>query len=209
MKRNLLTFIVMLLLPFAGVSVYGGAIETVIIDENGNGTWVDENSVTYTFRGTFTTDPSGGVASGALVYDTSVAYDGATPVTGFTFNTTGDYRILDPSSGTLVGIVRFFSNNRMIFYDADVGPGGESLADGSGLTINSLGGFDQGFDQTGTDELTVQPVSGMAGFATGIDRTYTFLSVLPVPEPGVFSLLACSAMLLALRRKSPVARKLR
>lgn len=204
MKRNLIKNFLMLMAVCTGLSVYGGAIETVIIDENGNGTWVDENNVTYTFRGTFTTDPSGGSTGGALVYDTSVAYDGATPVSGFTLNTTGDYRILDPNSGSLVGIVRFYSNNRMIFYDADVGPGGESLADGSGWPVNTMS-FTDSYSQTGVDELTVQPVSGMAGFATGIDRTYTFLSVLPVPEPGVFSLLACSAMLLALRRRSPVA----
>jgi hypothetical protein len=52
-------------------------------------------------------------------------------------------------------------------------------------------------------ETVVTPISGMAGYA-GLQRQYTFLSVIPVPEPGALSLLACSVALLALRRKKPV-----
>jgi len=198
MKSNLLIFFT-LIAACMGRCVYGGAVENVSIDQNGNGIWVTDSG-TYTFSGIFTGDPSSGTSQ-ALVYDTSQAFLAGSPVAGFTFNTTGDYRILDPNSGSLVGIVRFFGNNQIIFYDNDAGPGGEL----SGWPVNTVGSFNEPYDQTGVNTLTVEAISGMPGFQTGIDRTYTFLSALPVPEPGIFALLACSAMLLALRRKSPVA----
>jgi hypothetical protein len=197
MKSNLLIFFI-LTAACMGRCVYGGAVENVIINQNGEGTWVTDSG-TYTFSGSFTTDPSGGTSQ-ALVYDTSIAFPGGAPGSGFTFSTTGDYRIMDPNSGSLVGIVRFYGGNRIIFYDNDAGPGGNL----SGWPGNTVGLFNEPYDQTGVNTLTVEAISGMPGFQTGIDRTYTFLSSLPVPEPGIFALLACSAMLLALRRKVPV-----
>jgi hypothetical protein len=177
------------------LSVCAGTPETVVIDENGNGTWVDTESTSHAFSGTFMADPSGGRAN-ALVYTTTL----------FTFDVQGDYKIVNPNTLELVGMVRFFNNNTMIFYDNDVGDI-PSLADGSGIPDNSLlptvSLFQTLLGEPGSSTV-VSPINGMAGFA-GVERQYTFLSVLPVPEPGVLSLLACSAVLLTLRRKRPVA----
>jgi hypothetical protein len=199
MKNKFMKILFGLAMLFLGSRVYGNAIEHVVIDENGNGTWtyeVDGESVTDSFTGTFVTDPTDTMRS-ALVY-----------ITPFTFTVQGDYEIWTPgeNGGTLAGVVRFYGNNTMIFYDNDVGPGGESLADGSGIPPGRFLPMVP-LDQTllgDPSETTVLPISGMAGYQTEITRYYTFLSVLPVPEPGVLSLLACSMALLALRRKPAV-----
>lgn len=197
MKNKFMKILFGLAILFAGSAGYGGEIENVIIDEHGNGTWVDGGGTTHYFTGTFVTDPTDATRS-ALVYTTP-----------FAFAVQGDYEIWTPGDGgELAGVVRFYGNNTMIFYDNDVGPVGESLADGSGIPPERFLPMVP-LDQTlvgDPSETTVLPVSGMAGYQTDVTRYYTFLSVLPVPEPGVFSLLACGAALLALRRKRPVVR---
>lgn len=197
-RRMKLLFVLTVL--FSGSFALAGAVENVVIDEYGVGTWVDADSVTHSFSGSFLADPSGGTSS-ALVYDTNVGGN------GFTFSVNGDYKIYTPGTEEVAGIVRFYGGHYMVFYDNDVGPGGESPADGSRLPDVPLLPMVP-LDQTLVDvvsEATVLPISGMAGYETGVTRTYTFLSVLPVPEPGVLSLLACSAALLALRRKPAVS----
>jgi len=195
MKYTLIKCLVVLSLSFVGVTAFGGAIEIVTIDEHGVGTFVDSTSTVHSFVGSFTEDPSGGATGHALVYDlTSVV---------LTFSMTGDYKIFKPGTEEVVGVVRFYGGNKIIFYDNDVGPGGESLADGSRLPTSYLSNVME-IDQTGSlgdiTSTTVTPEAGMPGFADGINRQYNFLSTLPVPEPGIFSLLACGAALLGLRR---------
>jgi hypothetical protein len=185
--------LVFLLIVGASVLVQADALDNVVIDEYGVGTWVDTENVTHSFSGTFMADPSGGTAS-ALVYSTP-----------FTFDVVGDYKLINPNTSELVGIVRFYGNNTMIFYDNDVGTL-PSPADGSGMPAVSMLPVVSLYQTLLGDPVSatvVTPVEGMAGYA-GLTRQYTFLSVLPVPEPGALSLLACSAVLLALRRKRPV-----
>jgi hypothetical protein len=173
--------------------VRADALDNVVIDEYGVGTWVDTGNVLHSFSGTFMADPSGGTAN-ALVYSTP-----------FTFDVVGDYKLYNPNTSELVGIVRFYGNNTMIFYDNDVGTL-PSPADGSGMPAVSMLPMVPLFQTLLGEPVSatvVTPISGMAGYA-GLQRQYTFLSVIPVPEPGALSLLACSAALLALRRKRPV-----
>jgi hypothetical protein len=193
MKKQFMLRLTLLAVLGACGSLYAGAFDLVEIDENGIGTWVDSFSETHHFSGTFTDDPSGGKLS-ALVY-----------MTPFTFTVQGDYEIYTPNTPELVGIVRFFGNNTMIFYDNDVGDY-PSLADGSGMPVNRMSylqELDQAFVGDPISRAIVTPREGMAGFS-GINRQYTFLSIYPVPEPGAFALLACSAALLALRRRRPL-----
>ncbi len=175
------------------LSVRADALDNVVIDEYGVGTWVDTENVLHSFSGTFMADPSGGTAN-ALVYSTP-----------FTFAVEGDYKLYNPNTSELVGIVRFYGNNTMIFYDSDIGTL-PSPADGSGMPAVSMlptVSLYQTLLGEPVSETVVTPISGMAGYA-GLQRQYTFLSVIPVPEPGALSLLACSVALLALRRKKPV-----
>jgi hypothetical protein len=174
-------------------SVYADALDNVVIDEYGVGTWVDTVNVLHNFTGTFTADPSGGTAN-ALVYETP-----------FTFDVQGDYQLYNPNTSELVGIVRFYGNNTMIFYDNDVGTL-PSPADGSGMPAVAMLPMVPLYQTMLGDPVSatvITPIEGMAGYA-GLTRQYTFLSVLPVPEPGTLSLLACSVALLALRRKRPI-----
>ena len=166
-----------------------GALDNVVIDEYGVGTWVDSEAVLHQFTGTYIADPSGGTLS-ALVYSTP-----------FTFSVQGDYEIYTPDTHALAGIVRFVGNSTMIFYDNDVGIG-SSPADQSGLPPARMP-FMFRLNQTlagNPADTVVTPSGGMAGFA-GIDRQYTFISVYPVPEPGALSLLAGGLACLALRRR--------
>lgn len=199
MKKQSTRILAFLLIVVASVSVHADALDNVVIDENGVGTWVDTGNTVHNFTGSFRADPSGGSALGALVYDTNVGEN------GFTFDVQGDYKLYNPDTSELVGIVRFFGNSTMIFYDNDVGTL-PSLADGSGMPGNSMA-FQMSLFQTllgdTVSSTVITPIEGMAGYA-GLQRQYTFLSVIPVPEPGVLSLLACSVVLLTLRRKRPV-----
>ena len=191
--KNSIKALFILIASCLTLSVRADALDNVVIDEYGVGTWVDTDNVLHSFSGTFMADPSGGTAN-ALVYTTP-----------FTFSVVGDYRLYVPGTSELAGVVRFHGNNTMIFYDNDVGDL-PSPADGSGRPATYLP-FQMGLEQTlvgnPVSATVVVPVDGMAGFA-GLQRQYTFLSVIPVPEPGALSLLACSAALLALRRKKPV-----
>lgn len=193
MKIQFIQWTVLLGIACACVCAHAGALDNVIIDEYGNGTWVDTDNVTHSFSGHFIADPSGGTAS-ALVY-------AATP---FTFSVQGDYKLYSPETSELVGVIRFYGNNTIIFYDNDTGPS-PSLADGSGMPANVMP-FLLSLNQTlvgdPISQTVVTPNSGMAGYDNGT-RQYTFLSVLPVPEPGVLALLACSVALLAVRRRRP------
>lgn len=198
-KRNW----VMLVVACAGLMARADAIESVIIDENGIGSWYDSvGNTTTPFFGNFMEDPSGGTLQ-ALVYS-------ALP---FSFSVQGDYEILAPDSTpenpVLAGLVRFWTdasdNSYMIFYDNDPGAT-PTLADQSmlppGGPIRPSGDyFVWGLPQTLNGEPSstfVMPEAGMAGFG-GILRGYTFLSL--VPEPGTLSLLVCGAALLAFRRR--------
>jgi hypothetical protein len=193
MKKQITRILAFTLIVAASGSVHADALDNVVIDEYGVGTWVDTDNQLHEFTGTFTKDPSGGMAN-ALVY-----------LTPFTFDVQGDYKLFKPNTSELVGVVRFYGNNNMIFYDNDVGFD-PSPADGSGMPGDSMP-FQMSLFQTLIGDpvsgTVVTPIAGMAGYV-GLTRQYTFLSVLPVPEPGALSLLACSAVLLALRRKRPV-----
>jgi hypothetical protein len=198
MKKQLTLLLACLVISGARIAVHAGPIETVVIDEYGVGSWVDSSAVVHAFSGTFMADPSGGTSQ-ALVYDTNVAGG------GFTFTVRGDYRIYLPGTTELVGVVRFHDNHLMIFYDNDIGLE-PSPADGSGMPATYMP-FHMWLEQETPlgdpiSAAVVTPLDGMAGYA-GLERQYTFLSVLPVPEPGVISLLACSAVLLILRRRRP------
>jgi len=194
MKKQSTRILAFMLLVGASVSVHADALDNVVIDEHGVGTWVDTANTVHNFTGTFVADPSGGSTLGALVYTTP-----------FTFDVQGDYKLYNPNTSELVGIVRFYGDSTMIFYDNDVGTI-PSLADGSGVPGNSMP-FQMSLFQTLLGEpvssTVITPIQGMAGY-DGLQRQYTFLSVIPVPEPGALSLLACSVVLLVLRRKRPV-----
>ncbi len=173
----------------AGLIAHAGALENVVIDEYGNGTWVDSDDNTWEFDGAVGADPSGGALS-ALVYQTP-----------FTFSVQGDYEIYTADTHELAGLVRFYGNNTIIFYDNDVGAG-SSPADQSGIPAARMD-FVLALSQTLAGEpasTDVNPSAGMAGF-DGIDRLYTFLSVYPIPEPGAVALLACGAAVLMARRR--------
>lgn len=192
--KNILKYLFEGLLVFGvSISAYSGPIENVVIDEYGVGSWVDSADVTHAFTGTFMADPSGGTAN-AMVYSTP-----------FTFAVEGDYRLYVPGTSELAGVVRFYGNNTMIFYDNDVGVS-PSPADGSGMPSTYMP-FHMWMEQTLVGDpqsaTITTPLDGMAGYA-GLQRQYTFLSVIPVPEPGVLSLFALSSVLLVLRRKKPV-----
>jgi hypothetical protein len=186
-------------LCYVGVSVYAGSIETISIDENGNGTWINTSSIEQTFAGALIADPSAG-ASQALVYDLSSL--------GLSFSMNGDYKIFKAGTEEVVGVVRFWGGNKIIFYDNDSAPLiDQSLADRSGWPStyqSTLMEIDQTNPNGAITQTTVTPEAGMPGFTDGANRQYTFLSSLPVPEPGVFTLLAFGAALLGLRRKRPV-----
>jgi len=209
MKIITLKILFVLTVLLGASPVFADQIENVVIDENGNGTWVNASGVEHTFAGARIIDPSGGTTANALVYDTLVAFTGGNQVTGFTFSQNGDYNIYTrgatPAEDVLAGIVRFYGGHYMIFYDNDQGFG-QSLADQSGLPADPLLPSVPLYQTLIGDpsETYVTPVAGMAGFANAsLVRDYTFLSVIPVPEPGVFSLLACGVALLGLRRKRP------
>ncbi len=189
MKIRIMRVFVSLAVVCATLMAQAGAVENVIIDEYGNGTWVDSENVIRPFIGVFGDDPSGGTLS-ALVY-----------LTPFTFSVEGDYEIYEPDTHELVGLVRFYGNNTIIFYDNDVGFG-SSPADGSGIPAGRMD-FVLGLNQTlaGDPAATeVNPTAGMAGFE-GIDRLYTFLSVYPIPEPGGMAMIACGTAIMLLRRR--------
>lgn len=198
MNHTLMKYFVVLSLCFVGVSVSGDPIPTVTIDEHGKGTWV-YNGGSHDFIGTFVDDPSDGVGGSALVYDTTSL--------GLTFFAFGDYKIFKPDTDEVVGVVRFYDSHTIIFYDNDIGPGGESLADGSGdfphADMFTVIPRDQILLGGGITGVEIIPATDMPGFTDG-NLQYTFLTSLPVPEPGVFALLACGAALLGLRRKKPV-----
>jgi hypothetical protein len=198
--------VVVLSLLFAGACVEASQMDYVTIDENGNGTWTDAFGNEYTFTGSWTTDPSGGTTQ-ALVYDTSVAYLDGVQVDGFTFNQTGDYKIITYGTASdVAGIIRFYGDHTIIFYDNDQGIG-QSIADGSGFpTPPQVPSVSLEQTLSGNPSQTiVTPFSGMPGYVSSSQpREYTFLSVVPVPEPGLFSLLACGVALLGIRRKRPV-----
>lgn len=209
--KNTILKILFVLTVFLGVSpVLSSEMENVRIDENGAGTWVNEYGVLHTFLGTRVTDPSGGTTANALVYDTSLAKRASDGVTvGFSFETSGDYYLYttDAKKGDPpAGVVRFYDGHYMIFYDNDQGTvETQSLADRSNLPPAPLEPVSNLYQLLagGVGNSVVTPGSTMAGFE-GVLRTYTFVSILPVPEPGVFSLLACGVALLGLRRKRPV-----
>jgi hypothetical protein len=201
MKNSLIKRVVFLVCCYVGVSAMAGSLETITFDENGVGTWVDTGNLTHNFSGSFITDPSGPGTTQALVYDLSSL--------GISFTTSGDYRIYTPGTETVVGVVRFYGGNQIIFYDNDFDaiPANQSLADRSGLPStyqSTLIEIDQTNPNGAITQTIVTPEAGMPGFTDGANRQYTFLSSLPVPEPGVFALLACGAALLGLRRKKPV-----
>ena len=194
MKLKIHLICSLMVIVFACKWAAAEAIESVEIDENGHGTFVDAFRVTHEFDGQFMADPSGG-RDFALVYTTML----------FSFSVQGDYEIYTPNTEERVGMVRFYGNNTLIFYDSDVGET-PSIADGSGMPVNPMQyllGLDQAFVGDPVSGARVTPREGMAGFS-GINRQYTFLSIYPVPEPGAFALLACSAALLALRRRRPL-----
>jgi hypothetical protein len=199
MKNSLLRSVVLLACCFVARAAHAGSLETISIDENGNGTWVDTLNVTRTFTGAIASDPSLG-ASQALVYDLSSL--------GLSFSVAGDYKIFKQGTEEIVGVVRFYDGNKIIFYDNDFDaiPANQSLADRSGLPtsyLSTLMEIDQTNPNGAITQTTVTPEAGMPGFTDGVNRQYTFLSSLPVPEPGIFSLLACGIALLGLRRKRP------
>lgn len=191
MRKQFMQRFALLAVVFACGAASADALDNVVIDEYGEGTWVDTENVKHSFTGTFMADPSGGTAS-ALVYTTP-----------FTFTVQGDYAIYTPGpeGGELVGVVRFYGNNTMIFYDSDSGYD-PSVADGSGMPGNVTIPF-QELEGGQVGATVVTPIAGMAGFDGG-NRQYTFLSVYPVPEPGSLALLACSVALLAIRRRRPI-----
>jgi hypothetical protein len=200
MKNSLMKRVVLLTCCFVGVTASAGSLETISFDENGNGTWVNTANLTTTFSGTIITDPSGAGTTQALVYDLSSL--------GISFSVTGDYKIFTPGTEDVVGVVRFYGGNQIIFYDNDFDaiPANQSLADRSGLPasyLSTLMEIDQTNPNGAITQTTVTPEAGMPGFTDGSNRQYTFLSSLPVPEPGIFSLLACGVALLGLRRKRP------
>jgi hypothetical protein len=198
MKTTLLQAVLFTACCCIGSRMMAGTIETISIDEHGNFTWVDTFSVSHSFKvSALSVDPSGGTTQ-ALVYNTGTV--------GFSFSVRGDYRIMKPGTEEVVGVVRFYEDNQIIFYDNDPGPGG-SLADGSGLPptyyLRQVVLDETPVGGSGTGLIVIPEDSEMPGFTDG-NRQYTFLTSLPVPEPGVFALLACGAALVGLRRKKPV-----
>jgi PEP-CTERM motif len=193
MRQQIYLIISLMLIVFACTWAPAETIERVVIDENGHGSFIDAFSETHTFDGQFMADPSGG-RNFALVYTTML----------FTFSVQGDYQIYTPNTEELVGVVRFYGNNTLIFYDNDVGTY-PSIADGSGMPLNTMPyllGLDQTFVGDPVSGTVVTPRDGMAGYYDG-NRQYTFLSIYPVPEPGTLAFLLSSVALVALRRRHP------
>ena len=171
----------------APLAVLAQANWTVSVDEFGNGSYWNGVNTTL-FYGQLMADPSGGTVQ-ALVYTLP-----------FNFQQIGDYDLWEPPTPVVEysDVVRFWGNNKLIFY-SDLGEG--DPADLYGLPGNAVTPtvslIESGYD--GVYQAAVhQPISGEPGFVAGQPVIYTLVS--EVPEPGTLFLAGlASAVLLIFR----------
>jgi hypothetical protein len=177
---------------------------SVTLYEDGNGSWSDLGGNTHPLNGQLSPDPSGGLAGNVLVFTLP-----------FNFQVTGDYRMTEPPGFSSVSdVVRFWANNKIIFYSDIDSEGGGPLAD-TGLPVNTLTPLVQlqesgveGGELPGTstwqsavwEALPGDP--GYAGVVSGHGVQYTFVSEVPEPTTGALIMLFFATRYLG-RRPSP------
>ena len=204
-----------------GATLYNASAGIIItLDENGNGTWNNNGTITtLTFGSAASSDP---VGPATLYYN--LPSSGGVPLYWFQtyvsgqqlpLSGKGDLLMTEPSTTDLSDVIRFDGSARQprIYFYSDKSPGdpSDSLADVNGLpttfasitaTVAETGPEDGlngywGYHPTGDQ----QPGTIWDGSGVLQDVTYNFIS--DVPEPGTFALMVCGlTSLLVMRRRS-------
>jgi hypothetical protein len=211
--KKTLTMLSALLLGAAFYNASAGIIIT--LDENGNGTWNNNGTITSLTYGSAA--PSDPVGPATLYYNLPSGYNNYTYVSGvqLPLSGKGDLLMTEPSTTDLSDVIRFdglIRQPRIYFYsDRSPGDPSDSLADVNGLpttfasvtaTVAETGPEDGlngywGYHPTGDQ----QPGTIWDGSGVLQDVTYNFIS--DVPEPGTFALMVCGLTgLLVMRRRS-------
>jgi hypothetical protein len=186
MKRLALLAFLALALVFSTAKAHAAVIITTTIDEYGNGT-ASNGSTTLTLPTFFTGDPTGGVTGNILAYQLPFAV------------VQGDVIMTEPGFFTTVvlsDVVRFIDEGNVgfaIFY-SDNGDGVDSLADISGLPVNTMTNFvtiPEVGPEVGPNGAVYTPTAGQPGFINSdFAPTYNILSDSTAPEPGSVLLIA-------------------
>ena len=163
----------------------------ISLDENGHGTF---NGLSFT-GALAPVDPSGGVTGPVLLYTVPAAAGQLTM---------GDVRIIEPSTTNTSDIIRFWSNNIVIFYsDREAGETNSDLADTSGLS-RFLINFAPTSEETGGEGnnfALYTPLVGLPGANGNPATTYTFISDVPEPSASLLAALGGGLLLLCNRRR--------
>lgn len=177
-------------MAFALTTTSALALNTITLDENGNGTY---NGVAI-IGALVAADPSGGVAGPVLLYN----------IPGPALQV-GDVLIRETTNSTpLSDVVRFWTNNQVIFYsDREAGGGDNDLADISGLPTQFLTP-NQTLFEAGTEGNNGNFYLPSSAVAPGWDGNpagtqYHFIS--DVPEPCASLLIGLSSGLFLLWRE--------
>jgi len=142
---------------------------TVVIDENGNGTLNTTQTLAHSFQ--IDTGPCGSAVTNVLTYHLPTPYVG----------TTGDVVLLEPQTGRPSDLLRFNGDGTVMFY-SDVSPTdpADSLAD-VGLPCqfytNMFVAYEVGPE--GSNGLAYTPVPGGPGWDPNYPVTFNFLSDVP------------------------------